>query len=277
MTGDIVLVLHALGWAGYVLLAGVLVFWVVVWPEGSRDRRLATLAFAGTALLALGFLGDPLVRLTGGDEAVDDLLDPLAASALLVRLAGLAAATFFLPDLLSGPVRGSRQLFAGLLVILLTAGVLAGATGVDDRSTLGLLAAIAHALAAAAWVGGLVALAVLLLPRAGVELVDPLLEPFARLATACLLLLLASGVVQALVVAGDPGTLVTSTFGLVVLVKTGLLGLMVALGARVRSRLSAAGQAAPRPTVVRRAVAGEAVLAGAALAATAALVAVPPG
>lgn len=290
MTLEATLTLQALslqvaGWTGYVVLAGVLTFWVVVWPEGSSDRRLVGLAVAGTVLIALATLGDPLLRLTSGGESLGEVLDPVAASALLVRLAALSAAVFFLPDLVRRPVRGVRQAGAGLLVVLLTAGVLSGAvdTGAVDTSggwaSVGLVAGITHALSAAAWVGGVVALALLLLTRGergGTVDVDALLGPFAALATGSLALLLLSGLARALVVADGVGGLLTSQLGLVVLLKTALLALMLLLGRRARVHTGAAPGQPRGASTLRLVVLGEVGLAAGALAATALLVAASP-
>ncbi len=275
--------LQAVGWTGYAVLAGVLTFWIVVWPEGSSDRRLVGLAVAGTALLALATLGDPLLRLTSGGESLAEVLDPVAASALLVRLAALSAAAFFLPDLLRRPVRGARQALAGLLVVLLTAGVLADELDTSGGwASVGLVAGITHALSAAAWVGGLVALTALLLTRGGaggasgpVD-VDALLGPFAALATGSLALLLLSGITRALVEAGGVGALLTSQFGLVVLLKAVLLTLMLLLGRRARAHVAADPEQPRRASTLRLVVLGEVGLAAGALAATALLVAAAP-
>ncbi len=102
-------VLRTVSYVGYVLLAGTLAFWIVVWPGGSRDRRLTGLAVGGIALLALATLADPLVRLTAGDQALGDFLDATAGTALLVRLAALSAAAFFLPDLVRGRIAAGAR------------------------------------------------------------------------------------------------------------------------------------------------------------------------
>ncbi len=277
MTLESTVALQALGWTGYVLLTGVLTFWLVVWPHGSNDRRLVALAVTGTGLLVVATLGDPLVRL-GSGERLADVLEPQAASALLVRLAGVSAAVFFLPDLLRRPLVGHRRAAAGLLVVLLTTGVLADSVLADSAlagsgsgwASVGLLAGITHALSAAAWVGGVTALAVLLLRRDVPDDLDPMLETFATLATGCLVALLLSGFVRAVVVTEGEVGLLASSFGLAVLLKAGLLALMVLLGRRVRTQ--------PRDTsALRRIVLGEVALATAALLATTALVATAPG
>ena len=50
---------RVLTYAGYVLLAGTLTFWSVVWPDGRRNRRLVVLAVAGTAAMIIGTVAGP--------------------------------------------------------------------------------------------------------------------------------------------------------------------------------------------------------------------------
>ena len=121
--------LRTVNYTGYVLLAGILVFWLVVWPGGGRDRRLAGLAVAGTALMTVGTLGDPLVRLTVGDQSPGDFLDPVSGSGLMVRLAALAATAFFLPDLVRDRIVGWRQAVVFVVVIALAASLVTGSAG----------------------------------------------------------------------------------------------------------------------------------------------------
>jgi hypothetical protein len=45
--------LRVTGYAGFVLWAGPLIFWTLVWPAGHRHRRLLRLSGIGAALLIL--------------------------------------------------------------------------------------------------------------------------------------------------------------------------------------------------------------------------------
>ena len=265
-------VLRTVSYVGYVLLAGTLAFWILVWPGGSRDRRLTGLAVSGIALMTVATLADPLVRLTAGGQALGDFLDATTGTALLVRLAALSAAAFFLPDLVRGRIVGWRQGFAFVVVIVLAAGLAGGSQDPGSRwATVEAVASSGHVLAAAAWLGGIAALAALLVGRDEVHRVDVVAPLFGRVAAVSAAVLLVTGVVQALVVAGGVGALVTSAYGLVLVVKAVVLVLLLRAGRQARHH------AAQRHSAPLRLVATELLLALAALVATTVLVAVPPG
>ncbi|MEV4174161.1 CopD family protein [Nonomuraea sp. NPDC049709] len=98
-----------------------------------------------------------------------------------------------------------------------------------------------HVMGAAAWTGGLVATAVFVAPHRG--LLAVVLPKFSRMATVCLLMVGLSGLVTGLgTMALTPGVtlpdaIVTSHYGLLVVVKTALVALLVPLAAHIRFRL----------------------------------------
>ena len=57
-----------ISYGGFVLWAGTLAFWSLIWPGGHRDRRLFVLALAGAGLLMAGTVAEPLIRLGLGDQ-----------------------------------------------------------------------------------------------------------------------------------------------------------------------------------------------------------------
>ena len=191
-------VLRVAGYAGFVLWAGPLTFWTLVWPTGHRHRRLLRLSGVGAVLLILTSIAEPAIRLTAGGQPLDEVAPPLAGAAILLRLAILVGSLFYLVDLVAGAVVGSRR------VVALAAIVVVAATVAVQPMVLGqpgpLLAALGttiHLLATAAWLGGLVALAVVVRPGAepadGGE-ADGLVTRFSPVATLGLVLLvLASG------------------------------------------------------------------------------------
>jgi hypothetical protein len=77
---------RVLTYAGYVLLAGTLTFWSVVWPDGRRNRRLVVLAMAGTAAMIIGTVAGPAIQLIFGGKVLGDIVTPLGGAAQLVRL-----------------------------------------------------------------------------------------------------------------------------------------------------------------------------------------------
>ncbi|MGR6916155.1 copper resistance D family protein [[Actinomadura] parvosata] len=98
-----------------------------------------------------------------------------------------------------------------------------------------------HVMGAAAWTGGLLATVVFLAPHSG--LLAVVLPKFSRMATVCLLLVALSGLVTGLgtmaLTPGVtlPGAIVTSHYGVLVVVKTALVALLVPLAAHIRFRL----------------------------------------
>ncbi|MGP3963644.1 copper resistance D family protein [Nonomuraea sp. 3N208] len=98
-----------------------------------------------------------------------------------------------------------------------------------------------HVMGAAAWTGGLVATAVFVAPHK--ELLAVVLPKFSRMATVCLLLVGLSGLITGLgtmaLTPGVtlPGAIVTSPYGVLVVVKTLLMASLVPLAAHIRFRL----------------------------------------
>ncbi|GGP38022.1 copper resistance D family protein [Saccharothrix coeruleofusca] len=98
-----------------------------------------------------------------------------------------------------------------------------------------------HVLGAAAWTGGLAALVALVAHRRG--LLAEALPKFSKLATACLALVSVTGVFNGVLelalnpVVTLPGSLFTTSYGLVLVAKVVCAGLLAALGANIRWRL----------------------------------------
>ena len=206
---------RVLSYAGYVLLAGTLTFWSVVWPDRQRNRRLVVLALTGTAAMIIGTLAGPAIQLIFGGRLLGDIVTPLGGAAQLARLAALVAVMFFLPDIISGAVVGWRRLVALTLVIVIVAKIVA--TGF-------------HVLATCAWLGGLVALAMVLIPGEKVQELDQLIPRFSRVAQLSVVTLVVTGIVHALAVAGGVYQLASSRYGLVLLIKITIFGLMLLMG-----------------------------------------------
>ncbi|GAA4885189.1 copper resistance D family protein [Saccharopolyspora cebuensis] len=105
---------------------------------------------------------------------------------------------------------------------------------------LGTLAVELHVLGAAVWTGGLLAVVLFVAPRRG--LLAEAMPRFSRIATAALLVVGASGLVNALLeLLAVPGAgltgLVTTGYGRIALVKVGCLLVLAAIAARLRFRL----------------------------------------
>lgn len=218
-------------YAGYVLLAGTLTFWSVVWPDGRRNRRLVMLTLAGTAAMIIGTLAGPAIQLIFGGRMLGDVVTPLGGAAQLVRLAALFAAMFFLPDIISGAVVGWRRVVALSLVLAIAASMVAQSNAIGGHWEVAKIAATGlHVLATCAWLGGLVALAAVLIPGEQVQELDQLIPRFSRVALLSVVTLLVTGTVHALAVAGGVTQLATSRYGFVLLIKVSIFGLMLLMG-----------------------------------------------
>jgi|RhiMetStandDraft_4_1073278.scaffolds.fasta_scaffold02742_4 putative copper export protein len=222
---------RVLTYAGYVLLAGTLTFWSVVWPDGRRNRRLVMLTLAGTAAMIIGTLAGPAIQLIFGGRMLGDVVTPLGGAAQLVRLAALFAAMFFLPDIISGAVVGWRRVVALSLVLTIAASMVAQSNAIGGHWEVAKIAATGlHVLATCAWLGGLVALAAVLIPGEQVQELDKLIPRFSRVALLSVVTLLVTGTVHALAVAGGVTQLATSRYGFVLLIKVSIFGLMLLMG-----------------------------------------------
>jgi putative copper export protein len=218
-------------YAGYVLLAGTLTFWSVVWPDGRSNRRLVLLALGGTTAMIIGTLAGPAIQLIFGGRLLGDVVTPLGGAAQLARIAALVAAMFFLPDIISGAVVGWRRILALSLVVVIAASMVAQSNAIGGPWEVVTIAATGlHVLATSAWLGGLLALATVLIPGEKVQELDQLIPRFSRVALLSVVTLIVTGIVHALAVAGGVYELATSRYGLVLLIKVSIFGLMLLMG-----------------------------------------------
>ena len=218
-------------YAGYVLLAGTLTFWSVVWPDGRSNRRLVMLALGGTTAMIIGTLAGPAIQLIFGGWLLGDIVTPLGGAAQLARIAALVAAMFFLPDIISGAVVGWRRVLALTLVVVIAASMVAQSNAIGGHWEVAKIAATGlHVLATSAWLGGLLALATVLIPGEKVQELDQLIPRFSRVALLSVVTLIVTGIVHALAVAGGLYELASSRYGLVLLIKVSIFGLMLFMG-----------------------------------------------
>jgi copper transport protein len=219
-------------YTGYVLLAGTLAFWSLVWPEGQADRRLVRLALIGTGLMVVGTIGAPLIVMSFGDRQAGDVLPPiLGTTAAIIRLAILVGIAFFLIDLIRSPMTGWRRPVALAIVAVLAATLVAQSDAVGGSWQIAkILVTVGHVLAVAAWLGGLVALAAVTIPGNNVPELERLIPRFSIVAVFSVVTLVITGPIHALAIAGGTGALVNSRYGSVLLVKVIFFGLMLAIG-----------------------------------------------
>lgn len=92
------------------------------------------------------------------------------------------------------------------------------------------MATTGHLAATAAWLGGLLALAAILIPSAHLEVLHDVLPPFSVIAIFGVITLVVTGTLHALAIAESVTALATSTYGAVLLVKVIVFGMMLLLG-----------------------------------------------
>src|SRR5512133_3566780 len=219
---------RVLTYAGYVLLAGTLTFWSLVWPDGRRNRRLVVLVLAGTAAMLVGTVGGPVIQLIFEGRLLGDIVTPLGGAAQFARFAALMAVMFFLPDIVSDAVVGWRRIVALTLVLVIVASMVAQSNAIGGSWELAKIAATGfHLLATCAC---LVGLATVLIPGEQVEEIDQLIPRFSRVAQLSVVTLLVTGSVHALAAAGGVSQLASSRYGFVLLIKVAIFGLMLLMG-----------------------------------------------
>jgi LPXTG-site transpeptidase (sortase) family protein len=205
---------------GYVLLAGMGTFWAVVWPEGQDVRRLRGLAIAGLALIGLGTVVEALAGMLVKEYPRGETVTDESGTWLLVRLAALAIAGFFGVELLSRPVRGARRVVVLALIAVLTITLVVESTAMASSQVIPIAATmVAYLLALAAWLGSLMAVAALLVPRNRPGGLDQVWTRFSWLAGLSVLVLAVTGTALHLIAGGTA----TSRSGVLLLIELPVL------------------------------------------------------
>ena len=292
---------------GLVLLVGTVAFSLLCWPAGATDRSVRRLIRIGAAMLAAATVGGLLLQgVYTTRRPLLDVVDPVLLVETLgtpygiwaaVRLMLVAAIAGTLPYVFgrrpSAAVPGLLPL--GLL-LLLTFAASGHAVAATNRS-LAIASDVVHLAAMCVWLGGLVVLAVRLLPSTDVAPLVPVLPRFSRVAFTSVCALALTGAYQAWREVGSQNALTGTAYGRVLLAKLALVAALLALGnlgrvwvrrhltrpvvyahaEAVQVQTPADGLRAADVRRLRRSVTGEVVLAGLVLGITAALVAIPPG
>ncbi|MEW6475537.1 MAG: copper resistance protein CopC [Actinomycetota bacterium] len=278
---------------GYVSLAALVggTFLLVgLWPQGAalaRARRLLWLGLAGalgSTLLTLGLKGAGLKGLTAVSAFRPDVISTVFGThfgnVLLARAALLLAAVPMLTMLSRQPERAVRSSTWQFTASVVGAGTVAThcLTGHAYAAGTGAtLAALAHLTGATVWLGGLIMLAVVLLPRSRWDESRLVIPGFSVLAEKAVALMAVAGV--ALFVLLEPGwdRLAASGWGQLLFTKLVLVAFILALASKARSftrrhlmRMAADATASLRPLAATVTV--EVALAMGVLTATALLV-----
>lgn len=245
-----------LAFAGYTLLVGTMYFVATCWPQGAKQIWVRRMMWGGwTTLLAATVAALVVYGPYARGVSAGELLDPsLLASTLrtrvgvtlMMRIGLLGLAALGLLGLLRASstqanwqhtrrVRGGSVL-AGAAVLAMTWS-LSSHSAVGSSVVVALLADTVHLVAAGAWIGGLVVLAVVLLQSRNTKAMRIAVPRFSRRAAACVGLLLVTGLYQSWRQVGTQAALLTTSYGRLLTVKVGLVAVLVLLGAASRSRV----------------------------------------
>jgi copper transport protein len=300
------------GYLGLVLFLGGAVFLSVCWPGGwvqPRARLLLALGWATSltaAAVGLGLKGpyDAGFGLShaGRGDLLSAVLDTTYGKALGARVLLLVGTGLWFGWL--ALIRRTPSRPAGVLVsvALLSTFAAAGHAGAGAASPLAFLSDSLHLAAMTVWVGGLVMLVTVLLPRRQPAEVAGAIPRFSPLAAGSVAVLVVTGTYQSWRQVGSLPALAGTTYGRELTLKLGLVAVALAFAAASRAWVRRHHHRSPvvvyaasatdlldaqppvtRPDItpaamrtLRRSVAAEAAAAMLILAVTAALVATAP-
>jgi copper transport protein len=277
-------------WVGFgavALLVGGVFFALFCWPAAKTDRRarrivkVAWWTAAGSTLAVLllqgaNASGSPVLSVLDPGALIDTIGTNFGILAL-ARLALLGVAGFLLtrPDIKIIPVA-----LTGLALVVTWSA--SGHAVAGDWVPFALVMDVAHLVAMAVWLGGLVMLVACVLWRGRKLPEAAALSRFSRVAMISVAVLAGSGVIMAVREVGLSGLLSGSRYVTLVVFKAGAFGLVMWLAAMSRTSVQrqlarpARKEQADAVIRLRRSVWSEAGIAVVVLGLTAALVATPP-
>jgi copper transport protein len=257
--GVLFAVVRFLVFASLVLLVGAAAFCLLAWPEGLglvRVRHLLWWAWGvavGATVVSVGAQGAYVGALPLGEVVDVDVVSSVFDSrygrvalgrVMLLVVAGLALVVSALRPAQDrtegaeeaheptgdGPSVGARVALALLGVALLLTLGLSGHAAAGDLVPLALTTDLVHVGAAGLWLGGLVVVLAVLLPRARPDELRLVVPRFSSIAFAAVAALVVSGVIQSWRQVGSLEALTETTYGTLLLAKLALFVVMVAFG-----------------------------------------------
>ena len=246
-----------LGFAGLILVAGPALVLLALWPPRLSRRGPTRLAYLGVGLIGVAtvmqlYLQAPYENggslFSGSPGDLSGILASQFGTMHLIRLGAVIIGAVLLRPYLAGrtdPDADGRITLSGLTVRA-SLGILAGAavatwplSGHPTASTapiLTVIADVAHLSSMAIWLGGLVMLVGFLLRQANARELGAILPVWSNWAALAVAVLVLAGTAQALIEIVTLNALLHTTYGLLVLLKVGLL-IVVLGGAAISRRL----------------------------------------
>jgi copper transport protein len=309
--GAVYAVLRFVAFSALVLLVGGLAFVGLLWPAGAAVARVRRLRWAAwAAAVATTVAGIPIQGVYAAGLPLSKALSSTVLSGVFDERFGkvwgarLGLLLLLVPVLVALDRRrddgetarlpGPLLIGAGVLgVALLVTPGLAGHASTQDLVPLALVSDIVHLVSVSLWLGGLTLLVAAVLPRRRAAELAAVVPRFSRLAAGAVAAILVTGTFQGWREVRSTAALTGTTYGKLLMVKSGLFATMVALGGlsrrwvRARYRTPAPqlsfgpGTAAADPDAdtvahLRRTVGAETAVAVAVLAVTALLVNAQP-
>lgn len=274
-----------IGYLGYVALGGLLMFRALITPDRGRERRVVRIALIGLGLLVASTLLRLVVVLV---DAADTAASRVGLPVALVQLGVLVAVACYLPDLLGSVLSTWRRALAVVAAVLLTVAlVLPMIVGASAQSAAGGILAVAHVLAIGTWIGGMVAVALLVLPTtaAGPRVLGILHVMLRRSRVKVIVLVAVLVVTGSLSLLFQPGRVsgLGTAFWVLLVAKVVLFAILIFAAAHVRRQIQRAAfrvehiaESGDALVGLRRIVRIEMVVAAAAVAATAVLTVLTP-
>ena len=231
---------------GLLLLLGALAFLAFLWPAGLDVRRTRRLLWGSWVLAVLGTIGGVLMQGPYSEGlGLYYTFDPqLIAEVLPTRFGVISLARLALLVLMAGAIwriNRNRARMVGVVAGVLGVGLLIttssiGHAGTGDLAGFAFPADVFHLAAAAAWMGGLVVLALVLLRRPPAELAA-IMPRWSRYAELSVLVLVVTGTFAGWRQVREWGALTHTSYGILLLVKVSLVLVILALGAWGRSQV----------------------------------------
>lgn len=281
---------RVVGYLALALLVGGLVFVSLLWPAGAEERRTRVVIIASVGAGVCAALGEGAVTLWRADGSLTltgFLTEDFGrADAARVILWALAAVTVV--GMVQGGASAVRSLawrmgalVVGTGLVLVTTLNAHASQGLDARW--GEVADFLHLVGVSTWVGGLVVLAVGLLPRGRIDELEQVVPRFSQVAMVSVLLIIASGAILVWELIWPIDGLWATHYNRVLLVKLGIFALVLtaAMASKRWVSRNVTGAAATRRRTairdIRTSVVAETVLVAGVLGAASVLATSSPG